>query len=176
MTFTTFSALNTAEWLFMIFIISVVGAIFAWAILGFVLEIKYSGPYTVANASGKEKWRRSTILALVQTGILPITGLLQLILVPYVKDGLILPMFCGGIWIIAFPLDILYQRWDFERKIKRYQKIDKLLKDEKDNQKNNSPLTKFIKIFMTAEMQRFINEGYSKEFNDKSHLAKSQEN
>ncbi len=161
-------ALNIAQWLSIIFMVLVVGGIFVLMGYSAVLEIRYSGPYTIASTDNKEKWRRSIILALLRTGMLPIVAILELIFIPYTDQMLFQSLFCGGIWIIAFPIAILYQRWDFERTIKRYQKMDRKLKEARESgrHKDGSQLPKFAQIFMTTELQRFMSEGYPEQNND----------
>ncbi len=163
------SGLNTPQWLFIAVLVLSVSSIFALAIWGAFLEIRFSGPYTLASMDGNERWRKSSILALLQTGMLPIMGLLLLTLSPYLEEGFVLPLFCGGVWVIALPIAILYHRWDFERKIKRYQKLDKTLKSErKSDRDKSSQMPKFLQFFMTAELQRFMREGYPEESEAKS--------
>ncbi len=174
----TLPALNIAQWLFTIFMILVVGGTFALMTYGAILEIRYSGPYTIASTDEKEKWRRSIILALLRTGMLPIIALLELIFIPYTDQILFQSLFCGGIWIIAFPIAILYQRWDFERTIKRYQKLNRTLKDERKSEryKNGSQLQKFVNIFMTAELKRFMSEGYPEGNSENNNISENDKN
>jgi hypothetical protein len=169
------SELNTPQWLFIAVIVLSIGALFALAIWGVILEIRYLGPYTLASTDGKERWRRAVILALLQTGILPIMGLLLLTLSPYLEEGFVLPLFCGSVWVVAFLIGILYHRWDFERTSKRHQKLDNTLKSERKSDRYKSPqMPKFIQIFMTAELQRFMKEGYSQENGDKALSAQNE--
>ena len=158
-------ASDIAETLFIIFIVLVIGGIFVLMTYGAILEIKYTGPYTIVRTDSKEKWRRSVILALLKTGMLPITALLELVFIPFIPyaDQVIFQsIFCGGIWIVVFPIAILYQRWDFERKINQYQKMDNKIKEERAAGKHSSisRLPKFAQLFMTSELQRFTSEGY----------------
>jgi len=170
------SELNTPQWLFIVVLVLSASSIFALAIWGIILEIRYLGPYTLASTNGKERWRRAMILALLQTGILPIMGLLLLTLSPYLEEGFVLPLFCGSVWVVVFPIGILYHRWDFERTIKRYKKLDRTLKSErKSDRHKSSQMPKFIQIFMTAELQRFTREGYPQESGDDS-LSAQKEN
>jgi hypothetical protein len=172
-----FSELNTPQWLFITVLVLSVSSIFALAIWGIILEIRYSGPYTIASTNGKERWRRSTILALLQTGMLPIMGLFLLALSPYLEEGFALPMLCGSVWVVVFPIAILYHRWDFERKMKRYQRIDKTLKSEgKSERYKTSQLPKFIQMFITEELQHFMSEGYPEESGDNGHSPTQKEN
>ncbi len=170
------SGLNTPQWLFIAVLVLSIGSLFALVIWGAVLEIRYLGPYTLASTDGKERWRRAMILALLQTGILPIMGLLLLTLSPYLEERSVLPLACGSVWIVVFPMGVLYHRWDFERTSKRYQKLDKTLKGErKSDRYTSSQMPKFIQRFMTAELQRFMREGYPQENRAKA-LSAQEEN
>jgi hypothetical protein len=120
MMFSRLFAPDTPEWLVItVLILSLVSMIvlLVWAM---ILEIKYTSPFTIIKTSNKEKWHRATILALIQTAIIPILGLAQPTLSPHSGQFPMFSLFCGGVWIVVFPIAVLYKRWEFERHIKSH--------------------------------------------------------
>jgi hypothetical protein len=130
-----------------------------WAL---ILEIQYSSPYKIIQMSNREKWRKAATLAFLQTAMIPVLGLAQPTLSPHSDQWPIFPMFCGGIWLVIFPTVVLFKKWEFERRIKSYQRMDKAIKDKKSVYHSifSKPFTGWIRIFMTAEQRRFFKEGF----------------
>lgn len=163
-----FLAPNTPDWLLTTVIVLFLGLIFgilAWAT---ILEIRYIGPYTLIKASSKEKWRRATILALLQTATIPILGLVVPILSPLPDQWPTIPLYSSGVWIIVLPLTIVYKRWDFERHIKFDRRLDKMIKNKNlyYYRTFGTALTIMPKLLMTAELRRFFVEGYSEDIDN----------
>ena len=127
-----------------------------------ILEFRYTGPYTIVKTSNKEKWREATILAFLYTAMIPILGLAGPALSPAPDQWPKFPLLCAGVWLVAFPVKVLYKRMQFERDVKRYQRIDKIIKVKAGSYQNvfAFPLFNWIKIFMPAEYKRFLAEGY----------------
>lgn len=159
------------EWLFVAIIVFFIGTTLALGIWAIVLETSFTGPYTLIKKSNEQKWRRAALLALLQTGLLPIlglfAGLLSLSLDSQTDNWLFIP-FCGAVWVVVFPLVTLFKRWEFDRHIKRYQKIDKSIKGNNEVYRR---FTRWTGIFMTAELRRFFNEGYSEPESDKEDVV-----
>jgi hypothetical protein len=159
--FSLLSDSNTPEqWLFIIVLVLMLGSMIGLLTWGVILEIRFTSPFTLIKTSNREKWRKATILALMLTAMLPIFGMAMLAI--YSPDER-LPMFllCNGLWVIAFPLAILYKRWEFESHIKRYRRLDKMIKENSPYTRIlASPLTNIVSFFMTAEQKRFFKEGF----------------
>jgi hypothetical protein len=165
MLFTT----NTPEqWAPNIAFVIILGATMGLLAWGVILKIRYINPFILIKTSNKEKWRRAAILALMQTAMFPIFGVATLILYPSPEK---LPLFslCSGLWIIVFPIAILYGRWEFETHIKRYQRFDKMIKDKNSVYNRNlaKPFISMTRIFMTAEQKRFFSGGFPDEIDEK---------
>jgi hypothetical protein len=94
------------EWLFVITILVMLGSMIGLLIWGAILEIQYINPFMLIKTSNKEKWRKATVLALLQTSMLPIFGLAMPIL-STPPEKLPMFLFCNGLWIAAFPLATL---------------------------------------------------------------------
>ena len=154
---------DTPEWLLSATLIASTGIIIGMLIWGTILEIRYVSPYTIIKSSGKEKWRKAIILALLQTGMFPILGLIQPILSPASAQWPTFPLICGGLWIIVLPVVVLYKHWEFERHIKRYKKIDQMIKSDVYTRIFASSPINWMKMFMTTEQKRFWDEGYSED-------------
>jgi hypothetical protein len=152
---------DTPEWLLITVLILSLGSLIGLLIWAAILEIRYVSPLTIIKTNDKEKWRRATILALMQTAMVPIMGLAQPILSPHSGQWPMFPLFCSGLWIVVLPIAILYKRSEFERQIKSYQYFDKMIKD-KDSVYHKHFTTTFslLKIFMTPEQKRFYSEGF----------------
>ena len=161
---------DTPEWLLMTVVVVFVIFLFGLGAWGLVLEYKYINPFRLVKASNRDKWRRAAILALIQSAIIPIIGFVAPIMSPLSDQWLFIPI-CSGIWIVILPIATLYKRWDFERHIKNYQCLDKMIKD-----KNGvflrlfaSPLISWTRIFMTADIKRFLNEGFPDDMSQEQH-------
>jgi hypothetical protein len=63
-----------------------------------------------------------------QTLMIPILGLVQPILSPVPDQWPAFPLFCSGLWIVIFPIAAIYKRWDLDRRLKSYKKMDKMIK------------------------------------------------
>jgi hypothetical protein len=149
------------QWLFIAVLIVMLGSTVGLLVWGAILEIRFISPLTLIKTDNKEKWRRAAILALIQTSMLPIFGTAMLII--YTPAGkLLMFLICNGLWVVVFPLVILFKRWEFERHIKNDLRLDKMMKDKSNNYRGlfSSPLTNWISIFMTAEQKRFFSEGF----------------
>lgn len=149
------------EWMFLTILPLALILMMGLLIWGAILEIGYINPYTLIKISNKEKWRKAIVLALLQTSMLLIFGLaLPILSTP--PERLPMFLFCNGVWIIVFPLAILYKRWEFESHIKRYRYFDKMIKDK--NSIYYHRIFGFsiflMKIFMPAEQKRFFSEGF----------------
>ncbi|MCL4531108.1 MAG: hypothetical protein M1282_17085 [Chloroflexi bacterium] len=172
------STQNISDWLFLTVVLLSIGLMLGLIIWEAILEIQYIDPFVLIKTNNKVKWRRATILALLLTSMLPTFGLVMSIIgAPYEK----LPMFllCNGVWIIVFPLAILYKRWEFEMHIKRYRFFDEMIKDNNSVYyrflKSKFP-TRFMKMFLSAEQKRFYREGFPDDNDDKKDgMSSSQE-
>src|SRR5512145_878445 len=117
------------EWLFITVVILMISLMIGFLVWGAILEIRYISPFTLIKRSNQEKWRKATVLALLQTSMLLIFGLAMPIL-STPPERLPMFLFCNGLWVVAFPLAILYKRWELERHIKNYRFLDKQIKDK----------------------------------------------
>ena len=153
---------DTPEWLLITVLVLSLGTATVLLIWAMILEIRYKSPFAINKASDQEKWRRATILALMQTAMIPILGLAQPTLSPNSGQWPIFPLFCGGVWIIALPIAILFKRWEFDRQIKSYQYFDKMIKDKNSvyHRIFAYPFTGLARIFMTDEQKRFFSDGF----------------
>lgn len=158
---------NTPEWQLWAALIFMFGsglAVFGW---GFILEQKYTGPYTLLTASSDQKWKWAAIIMFWQTLIIPILGLVQPVLSPVPDQWPTFPLFCSGLWVVILPIAIVYKRWDFERHLKNYQKMDKMIKSGFYQQLTSSPLTgwsfRMMNLFSNTERKKFFETGYLQE-------------
>jgi hypothetical protein len=174
MMFSIIFAPDTPEWLLIAVLIVSIGSSIGLLIWGAILEIRYISPLTIIKTNDKEKWRRATILALLQTAMVPILGLAQPILSPHSGQWPMFPLLCNGLWIVVLPIAIVYKRWEFERQIKNYQFFDELIKDKNSIYRHGFAIpVSLLKIFMTTEQKRFFNEGFPDSIDEKKDEASS---
>jgi hypothetical protein len=151
---------ETPEWLLMaagiLLPLAVIGSM-GW---GVILEIRYIGPYTLNATASSEKWRRAVILALLQTSMIPLFGLVLPLLSPDSIQWPAFPIICAGIWIVVLPIFVLFKRWDFERHLKRYHRMNQLVRSGMFNRLLTTPLLSWSKLLMTSELKRFFEEGF----------------
>ncbi|PKO22863.1 MAG: hypothetical protein CVU38_07105 [Chloroflexi bacterium HGW-Chloroflexi-1] len=160
MTFVLRLAPNTPEWLLLAVAIIVVVATVVLASWGAILEIRYASPYTLVATPAGQKWRRAIVLTLLQTSFFPLIGLAAPILSPAPDQWPAAPLFCGGIWVVVLPIVVLFKRWDLERRLKHYIKMDAVIKRDGGKTVSASPFFRWMKPFMTSEFTRFVKDGF----------------
>jgi len=162
---------NTPEWLLVTVVIVFLVFLFGLGGWGLILEIRYISPYTLIQTSNRDKWRRAAILAFLQTAMIPILGLAAPIMSPLPDQWLFIPI-CSGVWIVVLPIATLYKRWEFERHIKNYQRLDKMIKDKNSVYQRlfTIPVMSWTRIFMTADQKRFFSEGFPGDGNQEKHM------
>ena len=155
---------NTPEWLvgtaLVIFLIAGMGSLL-W---GYILERRYTSPYTLLAASSQQKWRWAVTLAFWETIFVVVLGLIEPIISP-LPDQSAFPLVCGGIWLVAFPFVVLYKRGDLEWRLWLYRREDRRIKTGNTVARRllAFPLFSWIKWLMTSEQRRFHEEGYSQD-------------
>lgn len=70
---------NTPEWQSWAVAIIIFTAMLVCLGWGFILEQKYTGPYTLLSTSSHQKWKWAVTVMFWQTLIIPIMGLIPLI-------------------------------------------------------------------------------------------------
>ena len=168
MMFSMLLAPDRPEWLLITIVILFLVSLFGFGIWGMVLEIRYISPFTLIKTSNQDKWRRAAVLALLQTAMFPILGLFAPLVSPRPDQWLFIPI-CSGIWIMLLPIATLFKRWEFERHIKKYHHLDKMIKDKNGVYQRffTTPLTIWTRMFMTAEQKRFFSEGFPDDIEEK---------
>ena len=164
---------NTPEWLvgtaLVIFLIAGMGSLL-W---GYILERRYTSPYTLLAASSQQKWRWAVTLAFWDTISLVVLGLIAPIISPLPDQWVFAPI-CGGIWLAAFPFVTLYKRWDLDWRLHLYRSTDKRIQagNKVAHRLLAFPLFSWIKWLMTPEQRHFHEEGYpqdvARESNEKT--------
>lgn len=175
MMFLMLLAQDKPEWYLIARVVGFLVFLFGFFVWGLILEFRYFSPYILINTSDREKWRRAAILALLQTSMFPI---LSLMFGPQLLSLMIDPRFdqwpfntiCFGIWVIILSIITLLKRLDYERRIKSYRRIDKMIKDKNSKYQRffSSPFTSWIRIFMTADLKRFFSEGFPDDINQET--------
>jgi hypothetical protein len=117
MNFLPLFAPDTPGWFLSLVTCIAVGGSIGMLIWGFVLEIRLPHAYPHGAVSSKERWRKAIILALLQTSIIPLLGLVGPVLSPHPNQFPVFPLFCGGIWIVILPIAILYKKWVVDLKL-----------------------------------------------------------
>ena len=152
---------NTPGWLIglalVVFLIAGIGSVM-W---GYMLERRYTSPYTLRGASSQQKWRWAVTLAFWDTISLVVLGLIAPIISPLPDQWAFAPI-CGGIWLAAFPFVTLYKRWDLDWRLHLYRSTDKRIQagNKVAHRLLAFPLFSWLKWLMTSEERRFYDEGY----------------
>jgi hypothetical protein len=161
MMFSMLLAPDTPEWLLITIVIVFLIFLFGLGGWGLILEIRYISPFTLIKTSNRDKWRRAAILASLQSAMIPIIGLMAPIISPRPDQWPFIPI-CLGIWAVLLPIATAYKRGEFERHIKSYRRLDKMIKDKNSIYQRlfSSPFTSWTRILMTADQKRFFSEGF----------------
>ena len=178
MMFSPVFAPDTPEWLLITVLILSLGSFFVLLIWATILEVKYLNPFTLIKRSNREKWNKATQLAVMYTAMIPVFGLAQPTLSPHPNQFPMFPLFCGGVWVVALPITILYKRWQIESQIKNYRYFDKQIKN-KDSVYNRifaTPFRLMTGFAMTAEQRRFYKEGFPEGFDENQDIEHSDKN
>jgi hypothetical protein len=158
---------DTHDWLLWATSILVFLALAALGIWSVILEHRHTGPYTLKAASSKQKWLWSVTQMFWITLLLPLIGLVEPILSPHPDQWPTFPMICLGVWIVAYPLAVLYKRLNLEIQLKAYHSMDKYIKSGRYERLSSSPFLRWRKWFMSKELKRFYEEGYPEDETDK---------
>jgi hypothetical protein len=161
---------DVPEWLVTSIIILLFGLIMGLFFWGSILGIQYISPFTLIKTSGKDKWRKASIVALMQTSWMPIMGLL----IPFPKQDWRYFQLWISLWVIILPIAILFKRWEFERRIKYYRRVDRMIK-AKDNVYQRFFTSSFTMSFMSSEQKRFFSEGFPDSIEDKQDGVSSEQ-
>lgn len=151
---------NTPEWQLWaigIFMLISIMVVVGW---GYILEQKFTGPYTLLSASSRQKWKWAAIVVFWQTLMIPLLGLVQPILSPLPDQWPTFPLFCSGLWIGIYPIAVAYKRWGFERQVKSYKRLNTIIKAGGYRGLLSSRLLRWSRLLMNAERRRFFEEGY----------------
>ena len=166
---------NTPEWLLTITTILIIIACMAGPVYGFILDRKYTGPYTLRAASSKQKWRWAAMTAFWPSLFIPFIGLVAPLLSPYPDQWPAFPLLCSGAWLVAFPAGVLYKRLNMELALRSYHKTNDLVKAGVFKYGLLSRLIGWNKWLLGAELKRFYAEGYPEngdiETQEESYLA-----
>jgi len=149
---------NTPEWLAIAAAMLAIGLCLVALVWGFILDRKYNGPYTLLAASNGQKWKSATIIMFLYTVCIPLAGALQPLMSPYPDQWPAFPLFCGGLWVVVFPVAVLLKRWNIERDLATYRRMDSYRGTIKGIL--SSRIFGWIAWLMSAEMKRFLAEGY----------------
>ena len=171
MMFSMSLAPDTPEWLLTTATVVFLLLLFGLGGWGLILEIRYISPFTLIQTNNRDKWRKAFILAFLQTVIIPVIGFMAPIVSP-LPDQWPFILICGGLWIVALPVAASYKRWEFERHIKNYQRLDKMIKNKNGGYHRllTNPIMNWTRIFMTADQKRFFSEGFPDEMNQESNV------
>jgi hypothetical protein len=153
---------DTPDWLVIPFLIILLVAGCCIIVWGIILEIRYTGPYTLKISSSSQKWRQAVIIAIIQTGFIPLLGFAAPVLSPYPDQWPFIPL-CFTLWIVVIPVAILIKRWDFDRRLNFYWKMDLMIKGGSSNSIPYSSVLRIFSLFATREQKRFFKEGFPKE-------------
>lgn len=162
MMFSTVLAPDTPEWLLTTATVMFVIILFGLGGWGLILETRYVSPFTLIQTKNQDKWRKAFILAFLQTAIIPVMGFMAPIVSPLPNQSPFI-LVCSGLWILILPIATSYKRWEFERHIKNYQRLDRIIKDKNSvyhRLLTNPLMMHWTTIFMSADQKRFFREGF----------------
>jgi hypothetical protein len=153
-------------WLFSVGIFLFITIILGLLISGALLENKFISPYTLLNATHRERAKQAIILALLQTSIIPLIGIALIIQQANAAKWLAMFFALAQFWMIVLLIVIIYKLWNFEWHIRNYKKIDKLVKNGTYERFFHSPFAGWTRIFMNKEHKRFFTEGFQEKNSD----------
>jgi hypothetical protein len=151
---------DTPEWLLTVTVILTSIACIAGPLFGFILDRRYTGPYTLRTASSKQKWQWAAMITLWPSLLVPFIGLVAPILSPHPDQWPAFPLICSGVWLVAFPAGTLYKRLNIELTLRGYHKTNELIKSGALRHGPLSLLTGWNKWLLGTELKRFYEEGY----------------
>lgn len=159
---------SVPEWVFGGILIVLLLAIFGSIVWGGVLDYRYTGPYTLLAASSKQKWQWAAMIMFWYTISLPLLGLIDPLLnISDPRHWSGFPVFCSGLWIVAFPIGVLAKRRKLDQQLKGYQTLDRTIKSGFYQQLTASPWIswwfRLMSLFNNTERKRFFEAGYPEE-------------
>ncbi|MDH5507885.1 MAG: hypothetical protein OEZ02_11760 [Anaerolineae bacterium] len=126
----------------------------------FVVERRFTGPYTLLAATSKQKWEMAAKVMFWQTLMFPFLGFAAPIISPFPDQQAFIP-FCVGAWVVGYPAAVIVKRWHFTKQLKSHKRLSKMKKDDR-----YQPFMAFFQWFnfvLNDEMKRFMDEGYPDE-------------
>ncbi len=150
---------DTPSWLVIPVFALVISVMVIMLALSFVLERRWTGPYSLRARASQEKWRWALILSLLRFGWVPLLPALS----PLPGEWPTFPIYCLALWVILLVPAVLVTRWSFEIQLSRYRRIDKAISKGTFSRVLTSPFMSWITWSMTEEHKRFFEEGYPDE-------------
>jgi len=129
----------------------------AWS---FVLDTRYTGPYTLVRASLEQKLRWAAKITFWQTLSIPILGIVVPLIAPGFASWPVFTLTCLGAWIVLFPIGALTRRDRMDWILKRYIRAHRTI--QAGTTSPQVPPRQFdgLRHQLNGEIDRFLEEGY----------------
>lgn len=142
-----------------VFVVFLAGSL-VW---GFVLQLQYTRPYTLEEATSKQKWLWSIHLAFWSSICLLDAGFFLLFLGLCGAPLGVVPKVCIGSFLFFFPLMIPFWRLSLNVQLDYYHYLNWAIRFGKGDRLFASPLLRLRKSLLgrfSQEFRRFFQEGY----------------
>jgi hypothetical protein len=132
---------------------------FIWS---FVLDTRYTGPYTLLRANLRQKLRWAFYITFWQTLVIPALGVIIPMIVPEYAQWPVFTLTCLGAWLVLLPIGVFVRRdrmdWILKRYIRAYHTM----------MTGNNPYVPprtlaHVREQMNPEIERFLEEGYRRD-------------
>lgn len=129
----------------------------AWS---FVLDTRYTGPYTLVRASMKQKLGWAAKITFWQTLTIPILGIVIPLIVPSFGTWPVFTLTCLGAWIVLFPIGTLVRRDRMDWILKGYIRAQRVVQTGTVSPRVPQRQLADLRQRMNGEIGRFLEEGY----------------
>jgi len=131
-----------------------------WA-QAFLLHRRYTGPYTLLEASAQDKWRRAVAIAFWETAPVLAAGMLVAILDVRTNHLMLYPLLGLGSWLVLFSLTLQVSRQRMDFRLKRYIALDRAIQSDGSGERVRRLVRRLPRWLDTVEIQEFAERGYS---------------
>ena len=132
----------------------------AWS---FVLDTRYTGPYTLVRASMKQKLGWAAKITFWQTLTIPILGIVIPLMVPSFATWPVFTLTCLGAWAVLFPIGALVRRDRMDWILKGYIRAQRIVQTGTASPRVPHRQFDEMRQRMNGEIGRFLEEGYGED-------------
>jgi len=129
----------------------------AWS---FILDTRYTGPYTLLRATMRQKLRWAAKITFWQTLAIPLLGVILPLLAPRFARWPVFTLTMLGAWFVLFPIGVFVRRDRLDWILKRYIRVHRTIQTGRASPQAPRRHLDELRQRMSGEIGLFLEEGY----------------